>query len=227
MLLVAKSCLGLPYVPGTLEQSGPEQLVVNLRQLDCWTFVESSLAVALTGGGDFQAYQQHLQQLRYWGGTVSGYGSRIHYFSGWVLQGESLGYLQDMTAALGGLPYRKQIGYISAHPQLYPRSQDPATHKALLAAEARISRHAWYYIPKSKVAHIESQLQEGDLILLTSAKLDLDIAHQGFAVRKNGRIHLLHASSLLKQVVVSSEPLVQYLAKQRGQSGIMVVRVAN
>ncbi|MCY7328805.1 MAG: DUF1460 domain-containing protein [Saprospiraceae bacterium] len=226
-LLVAKSCLGMPYVHGTLESDGPEQLVVNLRQLDCWTFMENSLAFALTGSGDFEAYQQHLQQLRYWGGTVNGYGSRIHYFSGWILQGQGRGYLRDVTADLGGLPYRKKIGYISTRPQKYPRVQDPATHHALVAAEARINRHAWHYIPKSKIAQIESQLREGDLILLTSAKSDLDIAHQGFAVRKNGHIHLLHASSLAKRVVVSAEPLAQYMAKQRGQSGIMVVRVAD
>ncbi len=203
-LLVAKSCLGVPYVTGTLEKTGPEELIVNLRQLDCWTFIESSLAVALTGQGDFQEYQRHLQQLRYWGGTVSGYGSRIHYFSGWILQGQGLGYLRDVTADLGGMPYRKKIGYISARPQKYPHVQDPATQRALLAAEARINRHAWSYIPKSKVAQIESQIQEGDLILLTSVKPDLDIAHQGFAIRKNGRIYLLHASSLHKRVVISA-----------------------
>ncbi len=224
-LLVARSCLGLPYIAGSLEGSEAEQLIVNLRQLDCWTLVESSLAIALTGDGDFQAYQQHVQELRYWGGTVNGYGSRIHYFSGWVLQSEALGYLRDVTAALGGIPYRKKIAYISVRPQQYPRIQDPAALRAVVAAEARINRHNWSYIPKSKVARIESQLQEGDLILLTSAKPDLDIAHQGFAIRQNGRIHLLHASSLYQRVVVSAEPLAEYLAKQRGQSGIMVVRI--
>ncbi len=224
-LVIAKSFLGTPYAVGTLEQSGPEQLVINLRELDCWTFVETSLGITLSAKDDFQNYKGALQQLRYWGGTVNGYGSRIHYFSGWVLQAQARGLLRDLTAELGGIPYRKKIGYISAHPDKYPRTRDAATLRAIVAAEARISRHDWFYVPKSKVAQVESQLREGDIILLTSAKPDLDIAHQGFAIRQNGRIHLLHASSLSKRVVISAEPLPGYMAGQKGQSGMMVVRI--
>ena len=65
-LAIAKSFLGVPYVSGTLEQGSTEQLVVNLRQLDCWTFIENSLAIALSDQGDFQDYQTQLQKLRYW-----------------------------------------------------------------------------------------------------------------------------------------------------------------
>ena len=136
-----------------------------------------------------------------------------------------MGYLQDITTELGGIPYRKKVGYISARPAKYPGIRDSAALRAITAAEARINRHDWHFIPKSQVAKMEDQLQEGDLILLTSVKADLDIAHQGFAVRQNGHIHLLHASSLHKRVVLSAEPLAQYMAKQKGQSGIIVVRI--
>lgn len=226
-LAVAQSFLGTPYVTGTLDHNATEQLVVNLRQLDCWTLVENSLAIAKTGDGDFGAYQSHLRQLRYWGGTVKGYGSRIHYFSGWLLQAEKNGYLHDVTREMGGVPYQKKINYITARPAKYPKIRDAATLRALQAAEKRINAHEWRYIPKSKVAAMENQIQEGDLIMLTSAKHGLDISHQGFAVRQNGRIHLLHASSLSKKVIVSKQPLPQYMAAQRGQSGIMVARLNN
>ena len=223
---VAQSFLGIPYVTGTLDRTSNEQLVVNLRQLDCWTHVECSLALALAGSqGSFQDFQNYLKVLRYWGGNMEGYGSRIHYFSGWLLQAEKLGFVQDITRDLGGVPYRKKIKYISARPQKYPKNKDEKTLEALKNAESRINRHAWYFIPKSKVASKEHLLREGDIIILTSAKADLDISHQGFAVRRNGRIHLLHASSLSKKVIISAQPLSQYLAKQRGQSGIMVARV--
>lgn len=66
--------------------------------------------------------------------------------------------------------------------------------------------------------------QEGDIISLTSAKADLDIAHQGFAVKINGRIHLMHASSLAHRVVYQ-QPLPAYVISQRGQTGIMVARL--
>jgi hypothetical protein len=224
-LAVAKSFIGTPYATGTLDVNEQEQLVVNLRQLDCWTFVENSLAIAQTDKGDLPAYLSHLQKLRYWGGTIDGYGSRIHYFSGWLLQAEKNGLLRDLTKEMGGIAYKKKIGYISARPSKYPKIKDAATLRDLQAAENRINAHAWHYIPKSKVAAMEHLIQDGDLVILTSAKKDLDIAHQGFAVRQNGRVHLLNASSLSKRVVLSKQTLTQYLASQKGQSGIMVARL--
>ncbi len=224
-LAVAKSFLGAPYVTGTLEGNAREQLVVNLRQLDCWTLVECSLAIAQTGDGMFDDYLSRLRQLRYWGGTIDGYGSRIHYFTGWLLQAEKSEVLSDLTRDLGGIPYRKKVNYISARPAKYPRINKPETLRALVAAEKRINAHEWFYIPQAKINAIEQQIEDGDIILLTSAKRDLDIAHQGFAVRQNGHVHLLHASSLSKKVIISKQPLAQYVLAQKGQTGIMIARI--
>jgi hypothetical protein len=72
---------------------------------------------------------------------------------------------------------------------------------------------------------MEQFIQEGDIICLTSVKSDLDIAHQGFAIKRNGRVYLLHASSLAGKVIIARQPLAQYVDSQRGQSGIMVIRL--
>ncbi len=228
-LAVARSFLGVPYVSGTLNQnSGREQLILNLRELDCWTFVENSMAIALTAGSSgpaFDTLQQFVRQLRYWGGTVDGFASRNHYFSGWLLQAEKLGYLHDLTRAFGGIPYRKTIGYMTAHPQQYPPLCQSEVCRQMKAVEQRLNQHNWYFIPQNRVAKIEHLLRDGDIIALTSGKKGLDIAHQGFAVRKNGHIYLLHASSLHKRVILSAQPLAQYLLGQKGQTGIMVARI--
>lgn len=228
-LAVALSFKGTPYVHGTLETPKyQEHLVVNMRELDCWTFVENSLAVALTSHApqqDYIEFQHFVQQLRYWGGNIDGYGSRIHYFSGWLMQAEKLGYLRDVTEELGGIPYEKKVGYMTARPGKYPALSDHKAYCDLKSVENRINGHQWYYIPKSKVAKMEHLIQEGDIIALTSWKQDLDIAHQGFAVKINGRIHLLHASSLNGRVILSAQPLPQYMATQKGQTGIMVARL--
>ena len=227
-LAVALSFLDAPYVRGTLDHETEEQLTINLRQLDCWTFMENSLAIALsahTSGPNIDTLQHFVQQLRYWGGSIKGYASRIHYFSGWLLQAEKLGYLQDITRELGGVIYRKKIGYMTAHPVKYPPLGNQNTWRALKAAEDRLNSHTWFYIPQNRVAKIEHLIREGDIIALTSGKRDLDIAHQGFAVKKNGRIHLLHASSLGRRVVLSGQPLAQYVLSQKGQTGIIVARL--
>lgn len=224
-LAVAKTFLGTPYVHGCLDRTAEECLAVNLCELDCWTFMENSLAIALAEPGNFESYKAHLQELRYWGGYVNGYGSRIHYFTGWLLQNEKRGLLQDLTESMGGIPYRKTIGYISARPAKYPKIKDPDNLRAIRASERRINAHAWFYIPKNRIAQMEHLIQEGDIVSLTAWKPELDIAHQGYAIKVNGRIHLMHASSLGKKVIISKQPLPEYLATQIGQTGIMVARL--
>src|SRR5512146_1310284 len=46
MVAVGSSFIGTPYLPNALEQPGEEHLVVNLRGLDCVTFVENTLALS-------------------------------------------------------------------------------------------------------------------------------------------------------------------------------------
>lgn len=223
-MTVARSFLGVPYVLGCLDRRQEEQLTINLRELDCWTFVEISLAISLARDGDFESFAEQLQQLRYWGGTINGYGSRIHYFTGWLLQAEQNGLIDDLTAEMGGIPYNKKVGYISARPHKYPKIRDAQALTNIRHAEKRINAHQWHYIPQNKIAQMEHLIQEGDLVCLTSVKQDLDIAHQGFAVKQNGRIYLMHASSLSKRVILSRQPLAEYVISQPGQSGIMVAR---
>jgi hypothetical protein len=224
-LAVAQSFLGDPYVHGCLECEKEERLVVHLRDMDCWTLVENTVAIALTHRESYEEYLATLQNLRYWGGKIEGYGSRIHYFSGWLLQAEKLGLLQDMTASLGGIPYDKKIGYISARPAKYPKIEDKKVLREIQNTEKRINAHSWHYIPKNRIPNMEQFIQEGDIICLTSVKSDLDIAHQGFAIKRNGRVYLLHASSLAGKVIIARQPLAQYVDSQRGQSGIMVIRL--
>lgn len=225
-LTLARSFMGLPYVTGTLDVNPTEQLVINFRQLDCWTLVENCTAIALTGAqGSYADYRKHLRQLRYWGGNINGYGSRQHYFTGWVLQAEKNGILEDLTKSMGGVPLQKQFHFISSHRARYPKINTPTLAKTIADMEARLSRHPWHYIPKRKIGTMEHLIREGDLILLTSSKAGLDLAHEGFAVRRGKHIHLLHASSIGKRVLISGQPLATYILGQKGMSGIMVLRL--
>jgi hypothetical protein len=224
---VASSFLGTPYIGSTLEINEVEQLVVNLQGLDCWTFVECSVAIALVAEanrGDFDFFKEKLQSLRYREGKIDGYGSRIHYFSDWMMQQEQNQILKIITDDLGGIPYPKMTEYISNHPSSYPKMSDEKTKNDLKNAEKRLHERIWTYIPKSKVAKMESKIQEGDIVAMTSSEPDLDITHQGFAVKKNGHIYVIHASSDHHKVMITQRPLFDYLARNKGQSGIMVAR---
>ena len=228
LLQIGKSFLGTPYVASTLEQAGKEQLVVNLNELDCWTFVEQSIALTLTKHSktpNFQQFKKILQAFRYRNGKINGYGSRLHYFLEWLEQAKQNGIISLETEKIGGISVVKTIDFMSTHVQFYPALQDQEAYENILAAEAKLSRLNWFYLPKNKVKAAESQLKEGDIITITAVKEGLDVVHEGLAIKKNGRIHLLHASLDFKEVVVSAEPLSDYLAKNKGQSGIIVARI--
>ncbi len=228
VLAVAQSFLGAPYAHGLLDQSAEEQLALNLRGLDCWTFVEYSLAIALAADAESptEAFPQYVQQLRYRGGKIDGYGSRLHYFSSWLAQAQELGYLTDVTGELpGAAVFRKPVNYMSTHPDAYPALKNPETRRQIDTTERLLNLQQRYFIPQQRVRDMEAAIENGDLIAITSGKPGLDIAHEGFAVRVHGRVHLLHASSLAKRVVISAQPLAEYLIAQRGQTGIWVARL--
>jgi hypothetical protein len=227
-LAVMQAFMGTPYGSHLLDRSSEEHLVVNLRALDCWTSVEICTATALSARdsvADYAHFCQILRQLRYRNGITNGYGSRLHYFSEWILQNANNGYLQDITAAVGGVPLRKTISFMTDNPLSYPKATDRIQVNSIRSGQDAINGHSWYYIPKTQVAQMESLIAPGDLLVLTSVIPNLDVEHQGFAVRKNGHIYLLHASSTRKRVVVSTRTLSGYLAAVPQISGLMVIRL--
>jgi cell wall-associated NlpC family hydrolase len=223
---MALTFVGQPYVPHTLEVT-PEALVCNLTQFDCYTFVETVVALtwARHGNGQLADFQNHLQQNRYRNGQLNGYGSRIHYFLEWMQQAARNGVVKDITATLGGQQRTKTIDFMTKHRPLYAGLSDAAAVRQVAQAEAQLSKHTWYVIPKNQVARVESQLQDGDIVAMVSAVPGLDINHEGFVVKKGDRAYLLHASTEAKRVVVSSEPLADYLQRIKKHEGIVVLRM--
>ena len=47
IIYIAEQLKGIPYVAHTLEPNNNERLIINLRQLDCTTFVEQVSALYL------------------------------------------------------------------------------------------------------------------------------------------------------------------------------------
>lgn len=229
LVAIGYQLLGTPYQAGTLEQPGKEQLLIRLDALDCWTFVEQTVALTLLNENietvSLPKFKEQVQKLRYRNGKLNGYGSRIHYFTEWLIQAANNGYLRDITQELGGIPDPRKINFMSANVQKYPSLQDQEAYETVQAAEAFLNLQTKYFIPKARVRSIENQLQEGDIIAITTSIKGLDVSHEGIAVRKNGRIYLLHASSDHKKVMLTQEPLSDYLAQKSNQTGILVARL--
>jgi len=226
---VAKMFMQTPYVGGTLESKGKEKLVVNLRQLDCTTYLENVVVLSkIMKKDNFQDadFLKELEHLRYRNGKLSDYASRLHYFSDWIYENEKKGIVENITARIGGVKYDKIINFMSTHITSYSALKaDTFLVKRIQQIEEQINQRNLYYIPKEKIQTIEEKIQNGDLIAITTNIKGLDISHVGIAIKMQDRLHLMHASSRAHKVVISDFPLAEMLQKSKLQSGIMVVRL--
>ncbi|GMN10185.1 DUF1460 domain-containing protein [Croceitalea sp. MTPC9] len=224
---IGTSFLGTPYVEKTLEIGEKESLVVNLRGLDCTTFVENVLAFTLvlrTPDKLFDNFIENLETIRYRNGELNGYASRLHYFTDWIRDNEKIGLVRDITTDLGGVMLEKPINFMGTHRDLYPYLKDDENFKQILETEAELAKETLCYLPLDKIKSQEKNIQSGDIIALATSIKGLDVTHTGFAIRQpNGRIHLLHASSS-GEVKISKEPLVDYLKNIKNNIGIIVAR---
>jgi hypothetical protein len=233
---IARTFVGTPYVPGTLEQPGPEHLVINLRELDCVTFVENVLALtafvrhdgvsALADSADaMRRYAGYLRRLRYRDGRVDGYASRLHYFSEWLQQAEADHRLRLVTRGLGGTDDTGLIDFMTTHAASYPALQDSLVFREIRDTEIRLSSGPGRVVlPKDRIAPIAGEIQEGDVIAAASTLQGLDVVHTGFAVREHGELHLLHAPLKGSSVEISALPLAERIQGISTQRGIMVAR---
>ncbi|WP_439557511.1 N-acetylmuramoyl-L-alanine amidase-like domain-containing protein, partial [Dyadobacter sp.] len=121
VLRISESFLGTPYVAGTLEGNPTEKLVCKFDGLDCTTLVESviALAVAKSENASFEAYKNELTKLRYRDGDIDGYPSRLHYILDWMYENEKRGRLVNITEKVGGVPFKKEINFMTNHANLY------------------------------------------------------------------------------------------------------------
>ncbi len=228
--------VGATYRPATLEVPGPERLVINLRELDCVTFVENVLALtwfarrdgvaALTDAPAARArYESYLRELRYRDGRLAGYPSRLHYFSEWLADNERRGAVRQVSRDLGGVLDREPITFMSTHPQAYRQLADSTSRRAVEQVEAALNGGPGrWFLPETAIAAAAANIRDGDVIAATSTVAGLDVAHTGLALWRNGRLHLLHAPLVGKSVEISEVPLADRIVAIRGQDGIMVAR---
>ncbi len=233
---IGRQFLSKPYVPNTLDRNPTEQLVVNLHQFDCTTYLETVLALTLAWHDvsdkvspvlTEHTFRNYLTKLRYRNGRIDGYASRLHYFSDWLRDNEHKGLITDITRDLpGNLTVAKPISYMTTATYKYPHLRDPAIFKQVALTEASLSQQSFSFITTKKIRQAESSLRDGDIVMLIAARPGLDMKHVGLVVRQpNGRMHLLHASSDLGEVTVTPYPISDYVLWHKRLSGIRVARL--
>lgn len=229
MVETARFLVGLPYVAGTLERE-PEELVVNLRELDCTTLVENVLALtwSLKHHPSFDVYKSALRNMRYRNadtGKPLDYTDRLHYTSDWIYENERRGYLKDVTKEAGGKPLALDLSFMSTHPESYASLKDnPRRIAAMAAKEKEVNVRPHSYIPEDEIGLHADRIMNGDIVCFVTTVKGLDVSHVGIICREGGRLTFIHASTVKKRVIVNEESLEEYVRGNRRNRGIILVR---
>ena len=226
-LRMAESFLGTPYVASTLEGNPTEKLVCKFDGLDCTTLVENSiaLAVAKSENLNYDGFKTELTKIRYRDGIIDGYPSRLHYVLDWMYENQKRGRLEDITSKVGGIPYKKEINFMSTHANFYPALDNTEVWEKIKEQENIINSREYSYIPKASLQKTEPMLRDGDIVAFTSSVEGLDCNHMGIITKIGNRAYLLHASLAGKKVILSSLPLAEYVASVPKHTGMIVARL--
>ena len=220
---------GTPYVAHTLDRGDKEQLVVNLEELDCVTFVENVLALSLSAKSNnfsFDSFKKHLQDIRYRNGEVSDYASRLHYSSDWIYENEKNGLLENISQQLSGKKETKKINFMSTHRSAYKQlAHDDAMLLKIEETEKAInSRGGFYYLPKGAIHSKAKEIPHMAVIGFVTQIKGLDTTHLGFAYRNGDELTFIHASSGKMEVIIDSNTLSNYCFTQKNCVGVIVAK---
>ncbi|MFC4128327.1 N-acetylmuramoyl-L-alanine amidase-like domain-containing protein [Nocardia rhizosphaerae] len=198
--------LGTPYGPDMLIGSAtePEQLVIDLRRVDCFTLLD--YVEAASRSADRDEFTANLIATRYFDSRVE-FTQRKHFFTDWAGAGRPLA--TDITATLSptAVTTTKHLN-AKADGSMYlpgiPVVDRPITH-----------------IPSAAVdGGVVAALRTGDFLGAYTTDAGLDVTHVGIIVRTPDGAVFRNASSLADHRVVDT-PLADYL---RTVPGIVVLR---
>ncbi len=226
----ARRLLGTPYVAHTLE-GDEEMLTINIHELDCLTFIESLYALSratLNKRVSWRDYADNIENVRYRGGKMGDYSSRIHYISEWIIDNHVRGNLVEITPDLPHADYMvKDIDYMTKHTGNYRQlKNDSAMVEKIRRFELR--NHRFPYVKRSWLNDkgLKVALRSGDFVTLVTNIQGLDVSHNGIIIMdENGDPHLLDASMSGGKVMLESKPLFKFLERSKTNIGIRVFRM--
>ncbi len=200
--------LGTAYKASTLlgDAATREVFVVNLREVDCFTFIEYIEAMRLSGS--FHEFERNLKKIRYRSGKVA-FTARKHFFTDW---GEfNKDFVDDVTKHIGG---RATILVSS-------RLNTKEDGTSFLDGIKPFSRDI-AYIPSGALADkLVDDLRTGDYIGIYPTTQGLDVSHVGIFVKTGGEAYLRHASSSKDRMKVIDQGFNSYI---KTKPGIIVLR---
>lgn len=200
---VSAAFLGTPYGADTLVGSAdePEELVVELQRVDCFTYADYVEALK-RAGGDRNAFMDSLIDVRYRGGVVD-FANRKHFFTDWAAVAPAVA--TDITAAVSE-------NTIETTKHLNAKDSGGVYLPGLPVVPRALS-----YLPSAQVdGEVVSRLRTGDYLGAYAEDGGLDVTHVGIFVSTPEGPAFRNASSLDADNKVVDTPLSDYLATVPG-----------
>lgn len=222
--------LNKPYVAHTLETEGKERVIINLREFDCTTYIETVLALTQTVRSKehtFNNFVNKLKSIRYRDGVVDGYSSRLHYFTDWLYDNEKGGMIENITTQTEGITEDKPINFMSTHRNAYSQLKiDDSNLIEIIEVEKEINKRGGIsFIPKAKIDAINSKVPHMSILAFVTSIKGLDVTHTGFAFQKDGELTFIHASSAKNKVIIDSSTISEYCNNQKSCTGIILAKL--
>lgn len=224
----AKFFLGVPYVASTLEKE-PERLVINLRELDCTTFVESVYALSMMAKSkdlSFDNFCNKLRWLRYRDGVINDYTDRLHYTSDWIYTNQQKGIVKNVTKSAGGQKLSLNLSIMSSNTDKFKqlKGKQELIDK-IKAKESEINSREHYFLAAEDIDKNAAKIKSGDIVGFVTTIKGLDISHLGIIYKDGEMLTFIHASSSARKVIINKEPLSDFVRSTKGRNtGIVVVR---
>ncbi len=203
---ISQKFLNTSYKKNTLvgKKDLPEKFVVNLKKIDCFTFLDYVLSLGIAN--DFEDFFKKLKSVRYNSGIVN-FKKRNHFFSQWIDNNSNyfsyiLKDLQNSVCLIKKLN-QKQNG------EYWVEGIAPF-------------REEICFLPREIILDKRFDFESGDIVGFYTNLKGLDVTHLGIISLQDSEIYLRHASQKKKKVV--DEKLKSYLENNLQYSGLIIVR---
>jgi hypothetical protein len=214
LVRVSDAFVGAPYRISPLGEGAGEDPDPRIRfdAFDCTTFVETTIALALTR--DLDAARALLDEIRYQGGEATFLKRRHFPEAEWIPQLVEAGYLEEITRAVAG--DETAVAKKKLNPKVWDRRKRPS-HLELPDERIPDGVFALDIWPLDAARAGQKKIPPGtvlNLVRVDFKSVPVRVSHQGLVIEKAGKRYLRHAADRMYHGVVD-EPLDRFFSRMQ------------
>lgn len=189
-----------PYLANPLGEGAQSGPLYRFDSFDCTTFVETVISLARSSNEN--QFKESMNQIRYENGEISFY-TRNHFPTvDWIPNNVRAGFVKDITSSVAG-SLTKTSETLIEKDEWYRKKGDHYVQVA--EGFGKTLAQIPYFAKEDILEHPEllEHIPSGSVFNIVRPNWDLrksigtrlDVSHQGFLIRENGILYMVHASN--------------------------------